>query len=323
MDQLRALRVFSKVVAEGSFAGAARALDMAPAVVTRTVAELEAHLGARLLQRTTRRLALTAAGETYLSTTRRLLAELDDADAQAGASTAQPRGALRVMAPPAFAVHQLAKHLPRFRALYPQVSLELSMPGPVEVADENFDVSIVSVGQQALQGEFIVRRLARSTFVLCASPEYLDRRGRPAHPDALLQHDGLLPAVAAVRRQLTLYRVADDGPARPEAGTPDIVTIPTPTPALSTGHIDMLLAVAVTGLGIAGLPSFVADAALREGRLERVLPQWHGGALTLYAAMPTRKQVPARTRALVDFLVDCFGGAERDPWLPIAEGQRA
>jgi len=203
MDQLRALRVFARVVAEGSFAGAARALDMAPAVVTRTVAELEEHLGARLLNRTTRRLALTEIGEAYLDLTRRILADLDDADALAGASTARPRGSLRVLSPPAFAVHQIAKHLPRFRALYPQVSLEIAMPGPVDMADENFDVSIVSIGQQPLQGEFIARRLACSTFLICAAPAYLDRRGRPEHPDALLQHDGLLPAVSAVRRELT------------------------------------------------------------------------------------------------------------------------
>jgi DNA-binding transcriptional LysR family regulator len=215
MDQLRSLRVFARVIAEGSFAGAARALDLAPAVVTRAVAELEEHLGARLLNRTTRRLALTEIGEAYLERARRILRELDDADALAGASTKQLRGSLRVLSPPAFAVHQLARHLPRFRAKYPQVGLEVTAPGPVDMADENFDVSIVSVGQQPLQGDFIARRLARSAF-----------------------------------------------------------------------------------------------------RLERVLPQWRGVSLTVYAATPTRKHVPARTKAFVDFLVQTFGGSDSDPWLP-------
>ena len=318
MDQLRALRVFAKVVAEGSFAGAARVMDLAPAVVTRTVADLEAHLGARLLQRSTRRLALTDTGHTYLGAAHRLLADLDAADAQAGAASAQAAGTLRVIAPPAFAVHQLARHLPRFRALYPRVSLDIVMPGAVEAADENFDVSIISVGQQPLQGDFTVRRLACSTFVLCAAPAYLAQRGHPAHPDDLLQHDGLLPAVAAVRRQLTLYRSA--GPGRSDQRQPEVATIPTPTPVLSSGHIEMLLAAALAGLGIAGLPSFVADAALHDGRLQRVLPQWHGGLLTLYAALPSRRHLPARTRAWVDFLVGCFGGTEHDPWLPQSPG---
>jgi len=312
MDQLRSLRVFARVIAEGSFAGAARALDLAPAVVTRVVAELEQHLGARLLNRTTRRVALTEIGEAYLERARRILAELDDADALAGASTTQPRGSLRVLSPPAFAVHQLARHLPRFRAQYPQVGLEVAAPGPVDMADESFDVSIVSVGQQPLQGDFIARRLARSAFVVCAAPAYLDRRGRPAHPDELLQHDGLLPAVSAVRRELTLY----GGDADANDGSATTVTIPTPSPALSTRHIDIILAAAIAGLGVAGLPSFVASDALRDGRLERVLPQWRGVSLTLYAAMPTRKHVPARTRAFVDFLVKTFGGKDSDPWLP-------
>lgn len=309
MDQLRSLRVFVRVIAEGSFAGAARALDLAPAVVTRAVAELEQHLGARLLNRTTRRLALTEIGEAYLDRSRRILAELDDADALAGASTKQPRGSLRILSPPAFAVHQLAKHLPRFRAKYPQVGLEVATPGPVDMAGENFDVSIVSVGRQPLHGDFIARRLARSAFVVCAAPEYLERRGRPAHPDDLLQHDGVLPAVSAVRRELTLYR-SGSGASDDSAIA---VTIPTPPAALSTPHIDMILAAAVAGLGIAGLPSFVAGDALRDGRLERVLPQWRGVSLALYAATPTRKHVPARTRAFVDFLVQTFGGNDNDP----------
>lgn len=314
MDQLRSLRVFDRVIAERSFAGAARALDLAPAVVTRAVAELEAHLGARLLNRSTRRLALTDIGADYLQRARRILAELDDADALAGASTRQPRGSLRVLCPPAFAVHQLAQHLPRFRASYPQVALEVAAPGPVDMADENFDVSIVSVGQQGLQGDFIARRLARSAFVICAAPAYLARRGRPTHPDDLLQHEAVLPAVSAVRRELTLYRsasAADDAAA-------SVVTIPTPPAALSTSHIDLMLAATLAGLGIAGLPSFVVDQALRDGRLERVLPQWRGLSLTLYAAVPTRQHLPARTRALVEFLVQTFGGSDHDPWLPAA-----
>ena len=312
MDQLRSLRVFVRVIAEGSFAGAARALDMAPAVVTRAVAELEAHLGALLLNRTTRRLALTEIGEAYLQHATRILADLDDADALAGAATKQPRGVVRVLCPPSFATHQLARHLPRFRANYPQVGLEVATPGPVDMADENFDVSIISIGQQPLQGDFIARRLARSAFVVCAAPAYLDRRGRPAHPDDLLQHDGVLPAVAAVRRELTLYR--SDHSAGD--GSPAAVTIPTPPPALSTPHIEMILAATIAGLGIAGLPSFVIADAIGDGRLERVLPQWRGLSLTLYAAMPTRKHVPARTRAFVDFLVQSFGGNDNDRWLP-------
>jgi DNA-binding transcriptional LysR family regulator len=313
MDQLRSLRVFVRVIDEGSFAGAARALDLAPAVVTRVVAELEQHLGARLLNRTTRRLALTEIGETYLQSARRVLIAVDEADALAGSASGEVRGVLRVLAPPAFAVHQLVRHLPRFREKYPRVSLELTLPGPVETVDENFDVSILSIGQQTLSGDFVARRLACSDFIACAAPAYLKRRGRPRHPGDLAGHDGVLPATSAVRRELTLYSGSP--------GAKEVVTIPTPLPALSTNHIDTIYVAAVAGLGIAGLPSFVVAEALRQGMLERVLPQWRGITLSLYAAMPSRKHIPARTRAFVDFLVATFGGEKKDPWLQAAGAQ--
>ena len=308
------MRVFVRAVDEGSLAGAGRALDVAPAGVTRILAELEAHLNARLLHRTTRRLALTEAGERYLHSARRLLAELDEADAEAGAAATEARGTLRVMAPPAFAVHQLAPLLPLLHQRHPQLRLEVSAAGAVEAVDAHHDVSIVSLGAQPLQGDFIARPLAASTFVLCAAPAYLARAGCPAEPEQLLGHAGLLPAVAAVRRELTLYRVKDASSARRAA--PDSVTLPEPQPLLATAQLELLLAAALAGTGIAGLPSFLAAPALRDGRLQRVLPGWQGGRLTLHAAMPTRRHVPARTRVFVDLLVERFGGSlERDPWL--------
>lgn len=311
MDQLRALRVFAQVIAEGSFAGAARALDLAPAVVTRSVSDLEDHLGVRLLNRTTRKLALTEVGQEYLERTKRILAELDDADALAGVFNRAPSGTLSVLCPPAFASHQLVRHLPVFRRRFPDIQLELLAAGPVETADENFDVSILSIGQQALQGDFVVRPLAASTFVLCASPAYLQRCGQPQEPEDLLQHDGLLPYVAAVRRELTLFREAHGiaGAAR------RILKVSLRPPAISTAQLDVLYAAAVADMGIAGLPTFMIADALRDGRLMRVLPDWHGGSLQLYAAIPTRKHIPARTRAFIDFLVETFGGNQDDPWL--------
>lgn len=311
MDQLRSLRVFTQVIAQGSFAGAARVLDLAPAVVTRAISELEQHLGARLLNRTTRSLALTEIGEAYLLRARLLLAELDDADAEAGAANCKPSGPLRILCPPAFAAHQLAKQLPRFHTLHPGISLEIATPGPVDAADENFDVSILSIGQQPLQGDFIARQLACSTFIICAAPSYLDRCGRAQQPAELLGHQALLPAVTAVRRELTLYRQQPDK----DAAACNSVTLPLQPPVLSTSQLDLILAAALAGLGLAGLPSFIAEQALRDGRLERVLPEWRGTILNLYAAIPTRKHVPARTRAFIDFLLQTYGGTNDDPWL--------
>lgn len=318
MDQLRSLRVFAQVIAEGSFAGAARALDLAPAVVTRAISDLEDHLGVRLLNRTTRKLALTEVGESYLVSAKRVLAELEAADAIANELSSAPSGNVRILCPPAFAAHQLVTHLSAFRQQFSGIQLEILASGAVEVADENFDVSIVSIGQQPLQGDFVVRPLASSSFVICASPAYLLRCGYPQQPEDLLEHDGLLPDVAAIRRELTLYPVKSAGG---QSTAPMRLVMQRP-PVILTPQLEVLYAAAVAGMGVAGLPTFMVAHDLQEGRLQRILPDWHGGALQLYIAMPTRKHVPARTRAFVDFLVGVFGGNTKDPWLtpPVTTG---
>lgn len=310
MDQLRAMRVFSAVIEAGSFNGAATALRLSPAAVTRLVAELEDHLGARLINRTTRRLALTDIGEAFLDKTRQILTHVEEAEALASTAAREPRGVVRVLTPPAFAVHQIAKHLPAFHARYPKVTLELTVPGPVSTIDESQDVSILMVGDEPLKGEFIARRLARSEVVLVAAPEYLARRGEPRHPRDLAEHDAVLPSGANRPGELTFRRGAGAGREPQELYR----VVPRPS-ALHTHHVDTHYAAALAGLGIAGLPSFVAEEALLEGALLRVLPEWTVFTAVLYAALPTRRHIPVRTRVFVDFLIEAFGGEDRDPWL--------
>jgi DNA-binding transcriptional LysR family regulator len=308
------MKVFLRVIDEGGFAKAARALDMAPPVVTRVVAELEAHLGARLLNRTTRRIALTEIGESYCEKARQILIDVEEAEALASEATKDPRGHLRLLVPPAVAVHQLAKHLPGFRRQYPLVSLEIVAPGAVESVDEDFDITILAQ-RNPLEGDFIARRLARSEVILCASPEYLDKRGRPQHPRDLVHHEALIPPISSLQRGLTFYNDlwGDDEP-----GGESFTVVPSTSSALRTTHVDTNYAAALAGLGIAGLPSMVIEDALTESALERVLPGWRLFDLTLWAAMPSRKHLPARTRAFLDFLIQIFGGEDRDPWLAAA-----
>ena len=193
MDQLRAMRVYARVVEEGSFTKAADELNLAPAVVTRLIAELEHHLGVRLLNRTTRSLALTQAGERYLERATRILADVEDAETMANLETAEPRGVVRVLASPAIAVHQLAKHLPRLRAQYPKLTIELSVQNNVETVDDTHDISILTLKQPLSTGNFVARLLAQSEMITCATPAYLDRRGRPTEPHELSGHEWLLP----------------------------------------------------------------------------------------------------------------------------------
>jgi DNA-binding transcriptional LysR family regulator len=313
MDRLHSMRIFAKVIEVGGFAAAARALDLSAAVVTRAVADLETHLGARLIQRTTRRLSLTDTGEAYLDRVRQILSDVEEAEALAQAAVREPAGHLRVVCPPAFAVHQLAKHLPRFRARHPLVTIELTVPGPVETVHESHDVSILMLGTKPLDGHFVARRLARSEVITCASPDYLDRRGRPNRPEELAGHDSLLPPPSVLQGGISFQRAVD-----PHGRAEETVVHDPQATVLSTSHLDTTYAAALAGMGIAGLPSFVVADALLEHALERVLPEWRVLTTQIYAAIPTRKHLPARTRAFLDFLVETFGGEDHDPWLAAA-----
>jgi len=320
MDQLRAMRVYSKVVDEGSFTKAADKLDLAPAVVTRLIAELEQHLGVRLLNRTTRSLALTQAGERYLERVTRILMDVEDAETVANLETAEPRGVVRVLASPAISVHQLTKHLPALRAQYPKLTIELTIQNSVDAVDDGHDISILTLKRPLETGNFIARLLANSEMIACATPCYLAKHGRPTRLDQLADHEWLLPYSPDGNHQTTFeYCPAGDcvnGAKSANASkTPTTVTLDQPPMALSTMHLDTLYHAALAGMGIAAVPSFVAEASLRSGRLERVMPDWRVLTVSIYAAMPTRLHVPARTRVFIDFLTKAFGGVARDPWL--------
>ncbi|MGF6183370.1 DNA-binding transcriptional LysR family regulator [Massilia sp. UYP32] len=197
MDRLVSMRVFVKVVDHGSFAGAAAALGMSAAVVTRNVADLETHLGTRLLNRTTRRLSLTETGQQYLDRVRQILLDIDDADAAASSSSQQPSGTLRIYCHPAFGKAQLARLLPRFAQATPDVVLDVTLADhDVDLVEQGFDVGIF-IGLQKLDASMIVRQLATSNVVLSAAPDYLARRGAPGKPSDIAQHDCLLRLRAA------------------------------------------------------------------------------------------------------------------------------
>lgn len=307
MDRLLAMKLFVAVIDEGSFVAAARLFDLAPAPVTRLVAALEAHLGVRLLNRTTRRLALTAAGEQYLLRARAILADIEEAEGMASTAAAQPSGRVRVLIPPAFSFHQLVKHLPQFCAQYPDIALDLATAGALEMADEAYDVSILLVRSRLEKGDFVAHRLATTHVVLCASPQYLARHGNPKVPADLSTHRSLVVNSTVQQRNWSLRR--EDG-----AEDSGHTTEQTPLNVLSAQHADSLFGAALAGLGIAALPSFVVEDALANGLLVRVLDGWSLSTLTVYAAMPSRKYVPARTRAFMDFLIATFS-SPTDPWL--------
>jgi DNA-binding transcriptional LysR family regulator len=305
MDHLHSLKVFCRVIDSQGFAAAARDMDLSPSVVTRLINKLEAHVGARLINRTTRKLVLTEAGESYLEQVRRILADLEEAEASVRSSSRSLSGHLKVLAPSAFATHQLAPLLVGFRRRYPKLTVSLSAPGLVESLDENFDVSIIVSRGGPAEGDIVARRLARAHMILCASPTYLARQGRPARPEDLAEHEVMSTTLVGE----TLLHPDRGLPGKPFQFTPL-------NPPLATSHMDIALAAASGGLCIAPMPSYAAAQSFAERRLERVLPGWHLFEITVYAAMPSRKYVPAKTRAFLDHLFEAFPDDNNDPWLP-------
>jgi len=306
---LNCIKVFVAVVDRGGFAAAGRSLDMSPPVVTRLVSELEAHLGARLLQRSTRRVALTETGAAYLAQVREVLLQIEDAEAVARASSSEAKGTLRLLTPPSFSSYLLAQLLPSFMQRYPDVNVDVNH-GFAEVADTAYDISVLFAAELP-GGDFIAHRLARPHLLLCAAPDYLRRHGVPRHPQELAEHRCIVVNAA---KALLHWRLQGPGGASFSLE---------PRPVLAAPMMDPLLRASIEGLGIAALPSFVVEQALASGQLCQVLPGWLMQCFGIYAALPTRKLMPVRTRVFLDFLRQHFEADSEDPWLARIEGQRA
>jgi DNA-binding transcriptional LysR family regulator len=312
MDQLKSMRTFVHIAEAGGVARAAAGLGVAPAAAAQALAELEAHLGTRLLKRPGR-LALTPSGHAYLARSRAMLADLAAADSQtrAGGPQPEPSGRLRLQVSLAFAVHQLAKHLPDFHARFPRVTVELHAPGGDADADEDYDLAI-HWRHLPQRHAARARRLARTDVILCAAPEYLDLHGRPDEPGALAGHRLLLPPRAGREHQgLVLMRGSQSGGA---GRMPRAVVQGRAMAPVSTPHPELAYASALACLGICGLPSFVVEDAVLEGALERVLPAWHLDRGAIWASTPARRPEPSLSQAMLGFLLEVFGGQDTDPF---------
>lgn len=299
MDRLLSMRVFQQVANEGSFSGAARKLDLSAAVVTRLVVDLEAHLGTRLIQRTTRRMMLTEAGRLYLERVNHILDAIDEAHALASAETDEVQGTLRVHAPPVLAVHVLAPLIAGFRCLHPNVVLDIDVDAPGNPSVEQYDITLMGAPSD-FNGNVIARPVIDSCGILVASPAYLKRMGTPHQPADLATHDGARLRTAGTRTPgWTLSPAADS-----VAGAEGPHTVETNIhPVLWANHTDTLLRAALDGAGITSLPVELAVPYLGNQTLVRVLPDWITGRFTLFAAMPSRRFVPRRTQVFLDYLI--------------------
>jgi len=284
--------VFFSVVEAHGFAAAARRLHTTPASVSRRVKALEQRLGVRLLQRTTRKLSLTEAGEQYFREGRRLLHELDDLEQALSASARDPRGELRIVAPMSFGQRRLAPLVARFAALHAKLRVTLLLEDrETDLLDEAADLAI-RIGYPA-DSSMVARAIAPVPRFACAAPGYLQRRGRPGSPADLLHHDCLHYNLIPEREEWT-FRGADGEQTLAITGS------------FCSNNGDVLAEAAIQGLGITLLPDFIVEDALADGRLVRVLQDYERSPLTLFALYPSRRHVPAKTRSFLDYLLEHF-----------------
>lgn len=293
MPRLDEMEIFAEVVEAGGFSAAARRLNLSKSAVSKQVSRLEDRLGVRLLNRTTRRLSLTEAGTTFYAACRRVLDEAAAAEQAVSNLAAAPRGLLKLNAPMSFGFLHLGPAIPAFHARYPQVTVDAAMNDRfVDLVEEGYDVAI-RIG--ALRDSSLVaRRLAPCRAVLCASPDYLDRRGRPQRPEDLAGHDCLLYANSASPREWTLQ-----GPRGRQ-------TVPVDGPLIANNG-DMLCGAALAGMGIVRLPTFIVGHQLRKGRLEVVLADHPLPEQGIHAVYPHGRNLSPKVRVFVDFLADYLG----------------
>ncbi|SMC25773.1 transcriptional regulator, LysR family [Andreprevotia lacus DSM 23236] len=297
MDRLRAFEVFATVVSRGSFTRAADALDTSPANVTRYVNELEAHLGTRLLNRSSRRLSLTESGEALYERCKSILDEVAEAEALASAGSIHPRGRLRINAPLSFGILHLAPLWPRFMARYPDIGLDVELSDRVvDLVEDGYDLAIRI--SRAGSASLAARKLATSRNVIAASPAYLDRHGTPRTPADLQAHECIIYS-----------HIGSEWPLVDPAGKP----CPTKVRGqLYTNNGDSARAAALADRGLIWQPTFLIGDDLRAGRLVTVLPDYRLPDIDILALYPSRRHLGAKVRVMIDFLVEAFSGIA--PW---------
>jgi DNA-binding transcriptional LysR family regulator len=294
MDKLIAIRAFAKVVQSGSFSKAADELRLSRSAVSKYVIELEQELGVQLLHRTTRNASPTEHGQSYYQRCIAILADLDEADTDVGLLQTEPRGLLRVNAPMSFGTLHLGRALADFMERYPALRIELILTDQlINPVQDGFDITLRIA--EMVSSSLIARKITAARRVVCAAPAYLERHGTPSHPKELRGHDCLNYGYLATGNQWKL--TGPDGD--------HWVQLPW---RLCTNNAEVLRDAAVKGRGIALLPTFIVGADLQQGGLRTILPDFVAPEMTLHAIYSPTRQLAAKTRVFIDFLVERFSG---------------
>lgn len=289
MNTLDAMSLFVRVADLGSFAAVADHLGVTRSVFTRQIAALEKHLGVKLINRTTRKLTLTSAGIGYLTNCRTILELVDSAEAEVMEARLVPRGKLRVGMPLSFGLRRIVPLLPAFQSMYPEINLDLDITDRhINLIDESIDISI-RITDRLDPGD-IVRKLGEARLLTVASPEYLNRHGRPGHPSDLTGHRCLGYSSMSTNRP---WVFSVDG---------ELQNFFLPY-CLQANNGDALAEAARQGGGIAVLPEFIVAELVDDESLEVILEEFEAPAGGVYALLPSNRYVPSSVRVLIDFLV--------------------
>ena len=291
MDKFEDLRVFEAVVSAGGFAAGADRLGVAKSAVSRRIRELEDRLGARLFDRTTRRVQLTETGRGFHERAVELLAGLDEAEEAASSTSGVIRGSIRIAAPVSFTTHCLAPAMGRFLERHPAVTLSIDTDDRmVDLVRDGFDLAIRIADLP--DSSLVARRLVTIRHACVASPELLERLGTPQTPEDLSRFPGV---VYSNREDSSYWRFADDA-------------VPTVTSRLAFTNGEAVREAAIAGLGVAMLPTFIVHDAVRRGALSIVLASHMRRPIAMHAIHPSMRNQTARARAFIDFLRDEFAG---------------
>lgn len=295
-DVVHGMLVFSKVVQAGSLSSAARELGVSTSVVSRTLSALEARLGVRLVNRTTRSLHLTDEGQSYYETCQRILAEIEEADAAVTARRVEPQGVLKVAIPASFGHQHIAPLIPRFADRYPKIELALSLSDrAIHLIEEGFDLAVRIA--ELKDSSLAARKLAPNRRVVCASPAYLRQHGEPKTPQDLAHHNCLVAGWEQGFAMTWEYK----GPA----GKRGSVRV---TGRYACDNWEVLREWAIAGLGVALKSTWDVRRQLEDGSLVALLPGYDFGTdVGIYAVYPHRRHLPAKTRVFIDFLAESFG----------------
>lgn len=298
MDKFREMEAFVAVVDNGSFVRAAEALHSSKAAVSRQVIDLEQRLGIRLLNRTTRKLSVTDEGQLFYQRCTDLLSGLEEAESALRQRRGEPSGHLRVSAPVTFGISYLAALWGNFLQQYPKISMEVSLADrTVDLVEDGFDLAVRI--SRAPHPTFIARKLASTRMMLCASPAYLARHGKPEHPQDLAGHNVI---------SYTYWTPRDEWEFTTPDGKKEVVKT---RPRLHANNGDTCVAAALQDQGIVLQPDFLVHEALRDGRLQQLLGNYQTVELGVYAVYSSRRQLPLKLRVLIDFLVEAF---QRPAW---------